>query len=416
MAKDLVIILAGGIGRRLLLLSECRAKPAVPFGGIYRIIDFALSNCVNSGLRQVFVLSQYEPRSLWRHLDFGNPWGLNGLGSEIVILQPYIGNVENKWYEGNADAVRRNLHFIEERGPEAVLVLGGDHVYTMDYRPLLDFHRQKNADLTIAVTKVKAEETAKFGTCTLDGDKRIIEFEEKSESAKSNLASMGIYVFSRKSLFDSLTRDAGHQELAHDFGRDVVPRMIRRDRVYGYEFRGYWRDVGTIATYFESNLMLARPRPFIDLSDTDWPILTNFEDHPPARTVDGCKVMDSLVCDGCVIEGTVESSIVSPGATVERDAVVRNSIIMAGCTIGEGAKINLSVVDKDTMIGEQAKIGYGVDFSPNQDHPAIMDKGITLIGKGSFIPPDSVIGRNCLVRVTQNAAEPLRLRSGQSLC
>jgi len=220
MAKDLVIILAGGSGKRLLLLSAQRAKPAVPFAGTYRIVDFALSNCVNSGLRQVFVLSQYEPRSLWKHLDFGNPWDLTGRGGEVVILQPYIGNVERRWYEGSADAVRRNLHFIEERYPESVLILGGDHIYRMDYRKLLAFHKQKNADLTVAVTKVPPEEAVKFGTCVLDNDKRISQFEEKARSPKSTLASMGIYVFDSKVLSEALQEEDA--ATAHDFGRDIV--------------------------------------------------------------------------------------------------------------------------------------------------------------------------------------------------
>jgi glucose-1-phosphate adenylyltransferase len=414
MAKDLVIILAGGSGRRLLLLSACRAKPAVPFGGTYRIIDFALSNCVNSGLRRIFVLSQYEPRSLWTHLDFGNPWDLNGLGGEIVILQPYVGNVENGWYEGNADAVRRNVHFIEERRPESVLILGGDHVYKMDYRPLLGFHKERNAGLTVAVTRVSPGDAASFGTCALDGDKRITHFEEKADSPTSNLASMGIYVFDHKVLFESLLKeDAG---TAHDFGRDIVPRLLAKGKVYGYEFRGYWRDVGTISSYFESSMALLSPDPPIDLRDPGWPILTKPEDVPPARIRGGSTVEECLICDGCVISGTVESSIISSGVVVEKNAVVRNSIIFPDCTVSEGSCVSLSILDRDTVIGDNAKIGYGVDFRPNEDHPEIMDTGITVIGKGSLIPPGSVIGRNCLVRTAHDTVEPIEVGSGENLC
>jgi len=413
MAKDLVIILAGGSGKRLLLLSAHRAKPAVPYAGTYRIIDFALSNCVNSGLRQVFVLSQYEPRSLWKHLDFGNPWDLTGRGGEVVILQPYIGNVERRWYEGSADAVRRNLHFIEERDAESVLILGGDHVYRMDYRLLLDFHKQKNADLTVAVTRVPPEEAVKFGTCVLDDDKRISQFEEKASSPRSTLASMGIYVFDFKVLAEALQEEDA--ATAHDFGRDIVPKLIRRGRVYGYEFQGYWRDVGTIASYFESSMALLSQEPPVDLHDPEWPILTKSEDLPPARVLEGSRVEDSLISDGCVIEGTVESSIISPGVVVERGAVVRNSIVFAGCSIAPQSRVNLAILDRNTVVAENSKVGFGVDFTPNHAHPAILDGGITVIGRDTFLPPGSIIGRNCLVQTSPDITEPIEVESGESL-
>jgi glucose-1-phosphate adenylyltransferase len=414
-AKDLAIVLAGGAGKRLLLLSERRAKPAVPFGGIYRIIDFALSNCINSGLGHIFVLSQYLPRSLWRHLDSGKPWDLDRLNSEMIILQPYVGSSESRWYEGNADAVYQNLHFIRERSPEAVLVLGGDHVYKMDYRPLVDFHKQMGADLTVAVTRVRREETTKFGTCILDDDKQIVEFEEKSSNPKSNLASMGIYVFSSEVLADCLIKDAKSTSSTHDFGRDIVSWAIQDRRVFAYEFSGYWQDVGTIGTYFESNMELLRPNPPIGLDDADWPILTNFDDLPPARILRSGNVGESMICDGCVISGTVESSIISPGVIVEEGAVIRNSIVFAGCTISAGAKINLAIVDKHVAVGRNAMIGYGIDFKPNQDHPSIMASGVTVIGRGSHIPGDSVIGRNCLVRTRVGLEGPLRVESGGTL-
>jgi len=415
MAEDLAIILAGGAGKRLLLLSERRAKPAVPFGGMYRIIDFALSNCVNSGVGHVFVLSQYLPRSLWRHLNFGKPWDLDRLKAEMMILHPYVGSSESKWYEGNADAVYQNLHFIRERSPEKVLILGGDHIYKMDYRPLLDFHRKKGADLTVAVKRVRPEETTKFGTCLLDEDKRIIEFEEKADRPKSNLASMGIYVFDTEVLADCLIRDARNANSTHDFGRDIVPWTIEDRRVCGYEFNGYWQDVGTISTYFESNMDLLRPEPPIDLDDRDWPILTNIEDLPPARLLKLGRASESMICDGCIINGTAESSIISPNVVIEEGAVVRNSIIFAGCIISRGAKINLSIVDKHVSVGPNVKIGSGVDFRPNEEHPSILASGVTVIGRGSHIPGGSVIGRNCLVQTRGGADGPLYLESGQTL-
>jgi glucose-1-phosphate adenylyltransferase len=414
-AKNLVIILAGGAGRRLLLLSEHRAKPAVPFGGIYRIVDFALSNCVNSGLYQIFVLTQYMPWSLMRHLDFGNPWDLNRLDGGMVTLQPFLGAAGSGWYQGNADAVRQNLHLVEERAPEAVLILAGDHVYKMDYRPLLDFHKKRNADLTVAVKKVRPEDTSQFGTCMLAEDKRVVHFEEKSKTAKSDLASMGIYVFSRRTLFDCLKADAQNSDSPHDFGHDIVPSLIRKRKVYGYEFRGYWQDVGTIGTYFESNMALLETSPPVDLSDPDWPVLTKFEDLPPARILKPSAVSKSMICDGCTIGGTVESSIISPGVVVEKDAVVRNSIVLAGCTVSSGARLNLSIVDRDTMIGGNSRIGSGIDFTPNEDHPDILDRGVTLVGKGSCIPPGSTIGRNCLVRITDGGTTPLEIPSGKTV-
>jgi glucose-1-phosphate adenylyltransferase len=415
MAEDLAIILAGGAGKRLLLLSERRAKPAVPFGGIYRIIDFALSNCVNSGVGHVFVLSQYLPRSLWRHLNFGKPWDLDRLKAEMMILSPYVGSSESKWYDGNADAVYQNLHFIRERSPKRVLILGGDHVYKMDYRPLLDFHRKKGADLTVAVKRVRPEETTKFGTCLLDDDKRIIEFEEKASRPKSNLASMGIYVFDTEMLADCLIKDARNANSTHDFGRDIVPWTIADRHVCGYEFNGYWQDVGTVSTYFESNMDLLRPEPPIDLDDRDWPILTNIEDLPPARLLKLGRASESMICDGCIINGTVESSIISPNVVIEEGAVVRNSIIFAGCVISHGAKINLSIVDKHVSVGPNVKIGSGVDFRPNEEHPSILASGVTVIGRGSHIPADSVIGRNCLVQTRGGADGPLHVESGETL-
>ena len=415
MARDLVIILAGGAGRRLLLLSEHRAKPAVPFGGIYRIVDFALSNCVNSGLYQIFVLTQYMPWSLMRHLDFGNPWDLNRLDGGMVTLQPYLGAAGSSWYQGNADAVRQNLHLVEERSPEAVLVLAGDHVYKMDYRPLLAFHKRHNADLTVAVKKVRPEDTSQFGTCMLAEDKRVIHFEEKSKSPKSDLASMGIYVFNRKTLFECLKADTENGDLPHDFGHDVVPDLIKRSKVYGYEFKGYWQDVGTVGTYFESNMALLHSDAPVDLSDPDWPVLTKFEDLPPARILKPSAVSESMICDGCVIGGTVESSIISPGVVVEEDAVVRNSIVLAGCRVRSGAKLNLAIIDRDTVVDLDSTIGSGVDFTPNADHPDILEGGVTLVGKGSYIPPESTIGRNCLVRITDRGTGPLEIPSGKTV-
>jgi glucose-1-phosphate adenylyltransferase len=266
------------------------------------------------------------------------------------------------------------------------------------------------------VTRVNPDETSKLGTCLLDRQKRIVEFHEKSRAAKSNLASMGIYVFSRDALHECLLAEGTGLEAAHDFGGDILPALVAQERAYGYEFRGYWRDVGTVSTFFETSMDLLKPHPPVELSDPDWPILTNFEDLPAASFGDACRVADSLVCNGAVIKGTIESSVISPGVIVERDAVVRNSVVFANSKIMAGALVTLSIIDKEVIIGERAKVGYGVDFKPNRDYPDLMNTGLTLLEKGTVVPPGSVIGRNCQVhRGAGQGEEPLLLKSGDNL-
>jgi len=412
MAKDLVIVLAGGSGERLLLLSARRAKPAVPFGGHYRIIDFALSNCVNCGLDEIFVLTQYRPASLMRHLEFGKPWHLDGLNSTMLVLQPHGASDGLSWYKGNADAVWQNLHLIEERKPRVVLILAGDHIYKMDYRPLIEFHLASRAGVTVAIKRVNPSETSMLGTCVLDDDGRIIEFEEKSANPRSNLASMGIYVFNPEILIETLTKDADNPGSNHDFGRNIIPRLVSAGKAYGYEFEGYWRDVGTIDSYFEANMDLLSADAAIDLGDRDWPIITRFEENPPAHFGDRGEIADSLVCEGAVIEGKVVQSIISPDVVVEDGAVVRNSIVMAGSRVERGAKLHLAIVDKHCVIGADSKVGSGVDFTPNLKHP-ILKSGITVIGRGTVIPPGSTTGRNCLVAGLRT--EPVTVPSGACL-
>ena len=413
MGKNLVIILAGGAGERLLLLSEHRAKPAVPFCGSYRIIDFALSNCANSGLHDIFVLSQYRPHSLARHIGSGRAWSLDREDCGIVTLQPYVGTT-SRWYSGNADAVFQNLHFIEERSAENVLVLGGDHVYSMDYRKLLEFHREKNADLTVSVKQVKPQDTHKFGTCVLEGDGRIVDFVEKVKDAPSNLASMGIYVFKSELLSASLTADYQDPSSSHDFGRDIIPRLIGSHRVYAREFDCYWEDVGTINTYYEVNMKMLGSPPPIDLDSPEWRIRTNYGDLPPAMISGSSSLSEAMIGEGARVSGKVEHSLIGPEVTVEEGAVVRDSIILPGCTIGRDAKVNLAILDKHCRVGEGARIGYGVDFTPNEAHPHVMQSGITLVGRGIQIPPSAVIGRNCLVG-SQKSGALLHVPSGKSV-
>lgn len=400
MGKNLVIILAGGSGERLLLLSEHRAKPAVPFCGAYRIIDFALSNCANSGLHDIFVLSQYRPHSLVRHIGSGRAWNLDRDDGGIVILQPYVGT-DSRWYSGNADAVLQNFHFIEERSSESVLILGGDHIYAMDYRPFLEFHNGIKADLTVGVKRVRREATHKFGTCVVDGEDRIVEFEEKARTPSSNLASMGIYVFRTDLLSACLLADSRNPASSHDFGRDVIPRLIGDGRAFAYEFDGYWEDVGTINTYYEVNMGMLSASPPVELDSDSWPVKTNHEDLPPAKISANSILNEAMIGDGSLVSGSVEHSLIGPETTVEEGAVVRDSIVLPGCTIGRNAKVNLAILDKYCMVGEGAVIGYGVDFTPNEAHPGVMRSGITLVGRGIHVPPRAVIGRNCLVGSTK---------------
>lgn len=415
MAKDLVIVLAGGAGERLLLLSEERAKPAVPFGGHYRIIDFTLSNCVNSGLFEIYMLTQYMPRSLMLHLDHGKPWHLGGLGTNLVVLQPHHGAEGLKWYLGTADAVWRNIHLVHEHSPRNVLILAGDHIYKMDYRPMLEFHRSKKALLTIGVKAVDPSQAILFGTCRLDQDGRIVEFVEKSSKPATNLASMGIYVFDPDALVNCLEEDSKDSTSNHDFGKNIVPKMVTSGRVYGYLFSGYWQDVGTVDTYFEANMDLISQNPTIDLEDAAWPIYTKFDDCPPAIFGQECKIRQSIICEGSVIEGTVEKSLISPGVVVERDAVVRDSIIFRNSRIRRGAKVNLAIIDEDVEIGAESRIGSGIDFTPNHDYPTILRSGITMIGKSSIIPEGSRIGRNCLISMKKPGPNQLDIPSGKSL-
>ncbi len=411
MAKNIVIVLAGGSGERLLALSARRAKPAVPFGGHYRIIDFTLSNCVNSGLSEIFVLTQYRPGSLMKHLEFGKPWHLGGNRSTLLVLQPHGASEGLSWYKGNADAVWQNLHLIQERTPKCVLILAGDHIYKMDYRPLIDFHRARGSALTVAVKRVNPSETPMLGTCVVD-DGRILEFEEKSTNPKSNLASMGIYVFEPEALIAALKQDAEDERSSHDFGKDILPRIVRNGEAFAYEFAGYWRDVGTIDAYFEANMDLVGIKPAIDLDDGEWPILSRFPDQPAAYLSQTSSVTTSLVCDGATVEGKVEQSIISPGVVVEPGAVVRNSIVLHNTRIQTGAKVNLSIVDKNSVIGSDSKVGSGIDFTPNRRYPSLLTSGITLIGKGSYIPDGSTIGRNCVVEIERPKPGPLRIPSG----
>jgi glucose-1-phosphate adenylyltransferase len=397
MTKVLAVIMAGGQGERLSLLSEKRAKPAVPFAGKYRIIDFALSNCVNSGIYDIAVLTQYRPRSLNDHIGIGKPWDLDRKNGGVHLLQPYIGREESDWYQGTADAVYQNLSFIMESDCDYVLVLAGDHIYRMDYSPMIAFHQQHGADVTLGAVVVPIEEGHRFGILETDASGRVISFEEKPPQPKGTLGSMGIYVFGRNVLARVLTEDA-QQDTQHDFGRNIIPAMLDRgERVFAYPFTGYWQDVGTVQSYWEAHMGLLDDRPAFDLYDPSWVIHTRSEERPPAHVQSTAQVDRSLISHGCIIKGQVEHSVLSPGVVVEEGAVVRDSIILFDTVIGAGSVVDRAILDKEVTVGKNSKIGYGDDMTPNKQEPSRLNTGITLVGKRSSLPDNLTVGRNCKI-------------------
>jgi glucose-1-phosphate adenylyltransferase len=410
----LTLILAGGEGERLSILSQVRAKPGVPFGGKYRIIDFALSNAVNSGLTDVAVLTQYAPRSLIDHIGVGRPWDLDRSRGGVTLLQPYLGRGRARdWYRGTADAVLQNLEFIADRDPELVLILAGDHVYKMDYRPFLETHRSSKAELTCAVRTVPIEEAHRFGILETDDAGAVTAFVEKPPNPTSNLVSMGVYVFSWAVLRDVLSPERV------DFGRDLLPWLVDAGRrIQAYEYRGYWQDVGTVESYWRTNLDLLSDAPGIELNDLGWLIYTKSEERPPARIGPEGRVSRSMVSHGCVVDGSVEHSILSPGVRIGRGAVVRNSIVMFDSVVSDEAVVDGSIVDKECVIGRAATVGSGDDLRPNRHEPERLYAGITLVGKRARVPPGVTIGRNCRIDPrTQEADFKGRriIRSGQTV-
>lgn len=398
-AKEaLVLILAGGVGSRLNILVQKRAKPAVPFGGIYRIIDFSLSNVMNSGLKKVGVLTQYKPLSLMSHLGMGEAWDFTGRSRGVSILPPRTGEKDSDWYRGTADAVRRNFDFLRAHPAEEVVILSGDHIYHMDFDAMIGFHRAKKADMTVAMMVVPKSQMHHFGAGIVDKHDRIIGWEEKPKEPKTNLASMGIYVFDYNYLIDTLSRDREE----NDFGIDILPRALVEDDVFAYPFYGYWRDVGTIPAYWEANMDVLKKDSGI--SPQKWQIRTNIEadglpaDRAPARFTETCRLQHCMVSAGSVIKGTVINSLLSPGVIVEEGAVVKDSIIFQDCVIEKGATVDLAILDKRVVVGEQAVVGFGQNHGiANRRKSSHLYTGITLIGKGARVPAEQRIGRNCVI-------------------
>ena len=396
--ETLVLLLAGGVGSRLNILVQTRAKPAVPFAGLYRIIDFSLSNVMNSGMKHVGVLTQYKPLSLMRHLATGEAWDFTGRSRGVKILPPSTGFRDSDWYRGTADAIRQNLNFVQAHPADEILILSGDHIYQMDLYAMVEFHRRKKADITIGMMVVPESQIHQFGAGIINEEGRIVEWEEKPRVPRTNLASMGIYVFNYEYLLKMLVDG---KEIV-DFGMHLIPKAIVRNNVFAYPFEGYWRDVGTIQAYWEANMDLLKNDP--EISPEAWGIRPNLEseqrlaDRIPARIAAGSMVKRSMISAGCVIEGEVMNSVLSPGVKVAHGCRVRDSIILHDCIIEEGATVDLAIMDKRVRIGKGAVVGNGDNKNiPNSKYPDHLYTGISLIGKEADIPPGTIIGRNCII-------------------
>lgn len=399
----IAMLLAGGQGSRLYSLTKNLAKPAVPFGGKYRIIDFPLSNCVNSGIDTVGVLTQYQPLVLNEYIGSGQPWDLDRQEGGVFVLPPYQKSSGSDWYTGTANAIYQNLPFIERYNPEYVLILSGDHIYKMDYEKMLKFHKEKEADCTIAVLQVPMEEAPRFGIMNAQEDGKIYEFEEKPAHPKSNLASMGIYIFTWKKLREYLEQDAKTPGSANDFGKNIIPSMLAaNEQMYAYAFDGYWKDVGTIDSLWEANMDLLDPKVPLSLYDPDWKIYARNPALPPHYIAPGAHVQNSMVTEGCVIEGTVDFSVVFAGVTIEEGAVVRDSIIMPGSVIQKGAVVDYAIVAEQTIIGENAVVGARPEGVED-----ISGWGVTVIGSGVAIGAGVHIAPKAMVETDIAAEEVL---------
>ena len=394
--KEMIaMLLAGGQGSRLGVLTAKVAKPAVAFGGKYRIIDFPLSNCINSGIDTVGVLTQYQPLRLNTHIGIGIPWDLDKNVGGVSVLPPYEKVGKTEWYTGTANAIYQNLAYMESFNPDYVLILSGDHIYKMDYEVMLDFHKAHGADVSIAVMPVPMEEASRFGIVVADDNGKILEFQEKPKEPKSNLASMGIYIFTWQALKEALITLQDQSNC--DFGKHVIPYCHEKgETLVAYEYNGYWKDVGTLGSYWEANMELIDIIPEFNLYEEFWKIYTKNDILPPQYVSADAVIEKSLVGDGTEIYGEVYSSIIGCGVVIEEGAVVRDSIIMQNTVIKAGAVINKSIVAENAVIGERAQLGIGEEV-PNKVKPAVYAFGLAVIGENAVIPPDVQIGKNTAV-------------------
>ncbi|CBL16845.1 glucose-1-phosphate adenylyltransferase [Ruminococcus champanellensis 18P13 = JCM 17042] len=390
------MLLAGGQGSRLYALTQDMAKPAVPYGGKYRIIDFPLSNCTNSGIDTVGVLTQYQPLVLNDYIGNGQPWDLDKLHGGVHVLPPYQTNAGASWYEGTANAIYQNMSFIERYDPEYVIILGGDHIYKMDYSKMLQFHKQHQADSTIAVLDVPMEEASRFGIMTCDEEGRVVDFTEKPKEPKSTLASMGIYIFTWKKLKQYLIENENANSGSKDFGKDIIPAMLAAgERLFAYAFEGYWKDVGTLDSLWEANMDLLSPSVPLDLYDKEWKIYSRNLNMPPQYIGDKAAVENSMISEGSEINGTVDFSIIFSGAVVEENATVKYSIIMPGTVIKAGAVVEYAIVGEDCVIHENAKIGASPETIENRDEWGIAVVGHKVdVSEGKTVLPKQIISDN----------------------
>ena len=395
--KEMIaMLLAGGQGSRLGVLTANVAKPAVAFGGKYRIIDFPLSNCINSGVDTVGVLTQYQPLKLNTHIGIGIPWDLDRNVGGISILPPYEKSTSSEWYTGTANAIFQNLKYMEQYNPDYVLILGGDHIYKMDYQVMLDFHKSNNADVTLATIPVPMEEASRFGVCVTDDNKQIVEFQEKPEQPKSNLASMGIYIFSWPVLREALItlRD----QPGCDFGKHIIPYCHERgDRIFAYEFNGYWKDVGTLGSYWESNMELIDLIPLFNLYEEFWKIYTKNEWLRPQYIANSAVIDKAIMGDGCEVYGEVHNSVIGSNVVIEEGAVVRDSIVMNSTHIGKNTVLNKTIVAENTTIGANCVLGEGEDDVVNQVKPDVYAFNLVTVGDDTVIPDGVTIGKNTAI-------------------
>lgn len=391
----IAMLLAGGQGSRLGVLTSKMAKPAVAFGGKYRIIDFPLSNCINSGVDTVGVLTQYQPLRLNAHIGIGIPWDLDRNVGGVTVLPPYEKSSNSEWYTGTANAIYQNIDYMQQYNPEYVLILSGDHIYKMDYEIMLNYHKANDADITIACMPVPMEEASRFGVVLTDEDNRITEFEEKPEHPRSNLASMGIYIFKWSVLKDALIKLKDQKQC--DFGKHIIPYCHEKnDRIFAYEYNGYWKDVGTLGSYWEANMELIDLIPVFNLYEEFWKIYTNSTTMPPQYISDKSVVNRSIISEGCDIYGEVYNSVIGAGVTIGEGAVVRDSIIMQNTVIGENAYIEKSIIAENVEVGSGTRIGVGDEAESKLDKK-IYAFGLATIGENSVIPKNVTIGKNAAI-------------------
>jgi glucose-1-phosphate adenylyltransferase len=415
--ETIALLLAGGQGSRLGILTQTIAKPAVLYGGKFRIIDFSLSNCANSGIDTVGVLTQYLPHKLTSHVGIGKAWDLDRVSGGLSILGPYLRESVGEWYKNTANAVYQNIQFVDEYDPEYVVILSGDHIYKMDYSEMIEFHKSKNADATISVINVSLDEASRYGIMNADEENRIYEFEEKPKEPKSTLASMGVYVFNWKVLRDCLIRDNEDPYSKNDFGGNIVPMMISEQRqVYAYRFDGYWKDVGTIQAYWESNMDLVNRMPEFNLYDPKWKIFTPSMKKAPNFVGSEGEIKRSIVAEGCINLGKVKNSVIFPGVHVEEGVEIEDSIIMTGVKVGKNSKISQAIVGEEVEVGSGVVIGRGTNLE-NKLMPHIYNSGITVIGEGAKIPDRASLGKNVMVDVfvEHEDFKSIEIASGESV-